>query len=1014
MGSKGRVSRWVMGESGRGRMRRSRSAVAALLAFGSMLVAATAAHAVIEKPVNTGLPTIAGQPKEGSLFKAKEGKWTGGSISFKYQWQRCNPECEDIATATSSEYTARFVDVGAELQIVVTAENTAGSTTATSARTGEIVQLAPKVLSAPVVSGELEEGQLLSVSPGGWGGSPATYQYQWERCTTEKCTNITGATESSYRLESADIGDKMRATVKATNAVGSKNSTSSQTATTVGYGPPVAVDLPTLSGGARLGRTLTATTGDWGGIPPIEYTYSWQRCSSAESCTTISGATASTYTLAAGDVGKHVRVSVTASDSHGSRTSHSVATAPVLGESDDFVLGWGEDFRGQLGTIYRTPWEASPVVDEGRSGVTALAAGGSFTLELHSDGTVTASGASSNGSLGYGGRKATWEQGTTQVAVKGLTEVKAISAGVEYGMALLENGTVKAWGANGYGQLGNGKGGTEIETGENRLEPKEVLALSGKGIVGIASGAGANYAVRSNGEVLAWGHNKGGQLGVAWPEACEKLSTCETSAKKPLEEPEKKEPEHKCVVENRWELCGKLPAPVLDAEAHPIKEVIEVSAGLESAYALNEKGEVLSWGNDQKAQLGQALEPEAHTAFTPAGPVLSSPGHPLKGATQIAAGNNYGLALLENGEVVGWGDDSEGALAKAAGTCVHGSKTWPCNRYAAPIGGLEGVKVVSIDAGSNYSTALGENGEVYTVGSNAQGQLGRGPGCEEGGGVMGANETCFSSKWQAVPGVEHVQRVSAGLTSAIALLGSGAAPSPPVVGVEAESKALRLEWVLPSEEASEEVVYRKWESPGEEPAEEEGEGGGTEGEGETEEPVEEGTGTAPKNTTRPQVRVFEIVEGERKHVSTEAAVGQILVVTSPGNWTATPAVASYEYKWLRCKGGHCTAIEGASGPEYVMSEADAAHTIEVQVTARNGVKPAGVETSEPTETVKAEDEGRSAKALKVKLTGQDGLLVGAPPTAPLEHVQYEVKLVSESEVVKGGRKTRLMVLTPLP
>jgi len=156
------------------------------------------------------------------------------------------------------------------------------------------------------------------------------------------------------------------------------------------------------------------------------------------------------------------------------------------------------------------------------------------------------------------------------------------------------------------------------------------------------------------------------------------------------------------------------------------------------------------------------------------------------------------------------------------------------------------------------------------------------------------------------------------------------------------------------------------------------------------------------------------VEGERKRVNTEAGVGQILAVTAPGNWTATPAVASYEYRWLRCKGGHCAAIEGATGSEYVMSEADAGHTIELQVTARNGVKPAGVATSEPTETIKAENEGRSAKALKIKLSGQDGVLIGAPPTAPLEHVQYEVRLNSESKITKSGSAARLMVLTPLP
>ena len=80
-------------------------------------------------------------------------------------------------------------------------------------------------------------------------------------------------------------------------------------------------------------------------------------------------------------------------------------------------------------------------------------------------------------------------------------------------------------------------------------------------------------------------------------------------------------------------------------------------------------------------------------------------------------------------------------------------------------------------------------------------------------------------------------------------------------------------------------------------------------------------------------------------------------------------------------------------------------TIELEVTARNGVKPAGVATSAPTEVIKAEGEGRNSKATKLKLEGLDGVLLGG-----LTEPQYEVKLITSE--ANGHGKTRQMVLTP--
>ena len=141
-------------------------------------------------------------------------------------------------------------------------------------------------------------------------------------------------------------------------------------------------------------------------------------------------------------------------------------------------------------------------------------------------------------------------------------------------------------------------------------------ALDGAGVSSIASGGGSNYAVLANGRVMAWGRDSAGQLAVAWPEECLQRLACEPSAKKPGEEPEKKEAQHKCFTEVGWELRGKVPEPVIEAGGLEVEHIVRVSAGFEAAYAVLEDGEVLSWGNDGNDQLGQAREPGPLSGFT--------------------------------------------------------------------------------------------------------------------------------------------------------------------------------------------------------------------------------------------------------------------------------------------------------------------------------------------------------------------------------------------------------------
>jgi hypothetical protein len=92
--------------------------------------------------------------------------------------------------------------------------------------------------------------------------------------------------------------------------------------------PPANSSPPVISGTVKVGQTLSTSTGTWSGTAPISYRYQWARCSS--SCSAISGAAASTYTLTSGDVGQKISVVVTATNTAGSAQAGAAEVGPVV------------------------------------------------------------------------------------------------------------------------------------------------------------------------------------------------------------------------------------------------------------------------------------------------------------------------------------------------------------------------------------------------------------------------------------------------------------------------------------------------------------------------------------------------------------------------------------------------------------------------------------------------------------------------------------------------------------
>jgi alpha-tubulin suppressor-like RCC1 family protein len=437
------------------------------------------------------------------------------------------------------------------------------------------------------------------------------------------------------------------------------------------------------------------------------------------------------------------------------------APAACYGESGAAVA-WGANTHTELGAGFRDTYEESPVAVAGLSNMTALAAGSGFTVALLGDGTVRTWGTNDFGQLGDGSggtESSTWAKGVDDVAVSGLTGVKAISAANSHALALLDGGTVVAWGNNYYGQLGDGIPWDKEKAGENQgVLPKIVPGLTN--VIAIASGGGSNFALLSDHTVMAWGENPSGQLGIGeiGPETCVNRLPIDVA-------------------------CSSRPRPVVMASGKVLENVTTISAGEDAAYALLENGHVMSWGANTKGQLGTGGE-ALHVNVTPAEvKSAGSGGEGLGGVAVVSGGAFDALALLKTGRVVGWGALGKGELGEVGR--AEECNNVKCLKTARPIKGLENLTATAISAGNGYSLVV-SGGEVYSFGADEHGELGDGGTASKGAPAP-------------IRGLGGVAAVTAGNGHAVALLQSGVGPAP-LLSLEPGIGSLKLHWTLRSEE----------------------------------------------------------------------------------------------------------------------------------------------------------------------------------------------------------------------
>lgn len=372
------------------------------------------------------------------------------------------------------------------------------------------------------------------------------------------------------------------------------------------------------------------------------------------------------------------------------------------GQTYTRVYGWGANSAGQMGHNSTNPVYLVPAVAElyGKTPV-AIAVGPGHTLALDADGTIYAWGDNGAGQLGNNSTVSSSipvvVNTTNGVSALYGKTVVAIAAGAGASYALTSEGKVYAWGYNDtFGQLGNNS--TALSLVPIAVDTSGVLA--GKTITKIAAGRSHVLVLASDGTVYSWGKNAheggsaAGQLG-----------------------------------NNSSALYSRVPVAVVTSGALNGKVITDIAAGGIHSVACASDGTAYAWGlNSSNGQLGNGtkVDSKVPVAVTMSGALAG------KSVVAVAAGYVHCMALTSDGKVYAWGADYGGRLGDGG----NADQTTPVAVNTS--GALLGKTVTAIAAGAYNSVCLTSDGAVYTWGTNA------------GPGVLGNNTTVDAGTPSAV------------------------------------------------------------------------------------------------------------------------------------------------------------------------------------------------------------------------------------------------------------------------
>jgi alpha-tubulin suppressor-like RCC1 family protein len=289
------------------------------------------------------------------------------------------------------------------------------------------------------------------------------------------------------------------------------------------------------------------------------------------------------------------------------------------------------------------------------------------------------------------------------------------------GYAVLEDGTVVAWGGNDEGQLGTGAPGSDRPLGtypKPSLTPVKVTGLAN--IIDIDAGNKHAIALRSDGTVWAWGARDDGALGGGDAKPAGSLRV--VSAMAPVAVP-------------------------------GLVDITQIAVGPRHSLALTRDGHVMSWGSNGAGELGVGTR---DTGWTPSRVAL------LDGVVAIAAGstgsNGVSGAIRDDGTVWMWGVNASAMMGNGQEPTAPDD---PGGRNPLPtqVKGLVGAARLSI--GSGHVAVVLADGTLRMWGHNGYGELGL--------KIPGSYQTTP----MAVPGLANVAGVYLGSMRSYAVRADG-------------------------------------------------------------------------------------------------------------------------------------------------------------------------------------------------------------------------------------------------
>lgn len=326
------------------------------------------------------------------------------------------------------------------------------------------------------------------------------------------------------------------------------------------------------------------------------------------------------------------------------------------------VWTWGFNYFNTLGVDFKilnhslTPCQIQLPVN-----VKDISAGEEFALALMDDGTVWAWGSNADGELGIGSRDI--EHHPVPVQVQGLYNVKAVSSGSRYALALKGDGTVWMWGNNEFGQRGDGH---QVQSVNDITNPVIATAVQVPGldnVMAISAGTGNPAVVRSDGTVWSWGYNASvSSTNIIFPPTMiEGFSNAiDVRAESGYIIALRDDGTVWSWGDNYYGCLGNDSAGSTSYKVLQVKglnNVIAIDTGINNCIALKDDGTVYTWGENANGQAGDSSTKKRNT------PYLTS----LRNITSIYAGNvQTAFAIGSDGTVWAWGGDEYGQLGDSS------------------------------------------------------------------------------------------------------------------------------------------------------------------------------------------------------------------------------------------------------------------------------------------------------------------------------------------------------------